>query len=71
MAEYDGIEIPEELLEKVAGGTIPPDVESGLTKLVIKLKNAGQSKEYCIKFIQSFYNAPAEDITAIVEKAYA
>lgn len=71
MAEFKGIEIPDELLEDIAGGTIPPDVESGLTKLAIKFRDAGQPKESCIRFIQAIYDATSEDITALVEKAYA
>ena len=41
MAELEGVEIPEELLEDIAGGTMRRAWEKRLTKMAQYLKNKG------------------------------
>lgn len=75
MAEFEGVEIPEELLEDIAGGTMRRAWEKRLTKMAQYLRNKGQTKDECIGILHEKLGAmddigTPEEIAAIIDGVY-
>ncbi|MBR1828885.1 MAG: hypothetical protein IJ781_05165 [Atopobiaceae bacterium] len=49
MAEHENTELPEELMKKIAGGTIPTEMERDILYYVGNLMKAGFGEEDCIR----------------------
>ena len=76
MAEFEDIEIPEGLLEEIAGGTLSPNTEGAIRRTSIRLRDSGKSKRRCFEMMRGIYGSYGEDnnhadIAAIVEEVYA
>lgn len=70
MAEIEGIEIPDELLEKIAGGKLTPEERDKIYQFVGKLKSAGLSKESAIQFSRPKNPMDYAEYMAIVDEIY-
>lgn len=71
MTEYEGIEIPEELMEELAGGTMTRGHERRLEKLANYLKKQGRSKDECLNTLcDLIIFEEHDDIASVVERTY-
>ncbi len=69
MAELDGIEIPEELLDAVTGGGITPSKRKDLVDLIRYVKSQDVLKRTIIDFFTQ--NTPADEATlSLVNELY-
>lgn len=64
------IAIPEELLEKIAGGALSPEDRIKVEEMVAKLKGAGLTKEFCIQLLHPQNPADLPEFMAIVNQYY-
>ena len=73
MEEYENIEIPEEILQEIAGGKMSLGAASTAKKMALNYKLRGLTKEECISSIAETYCHPSmrDDIVDIVEDIYA
>lgn len=72
MAEFDGVEIPEELLECVTGGSLTPAEREQFIRGVKKVKAEGYSQNVPIKLILDLNSiGDKEERIALIKEVYA
>ena len=70
MAEFDGIEIPDELLEQVVGG-LDQDTFDTLERHFIALKAVGIPKSTCMLYVvPDLDEEDANKLIAIIDRVY-
>lgn len=72
MAEIiNGIEIPEELLESIAGGVLDDDSRNNIEAFVTAFKQLGMNlDEIFDQFAFARYSSDADEIFAYIEQVY-
>ncbi|MBQ9007335.1 MAG: hypothetical protein IJ092_13350 [Atopobiaceae bacterium] len=70
MAEHENTELPEELMEKIAGGTIPTEMERDILYYVGNLMKAGFGEEDCIRGLVYDMGLEYEDAVRVANFAY-
>lgn len=73
IAEFENIEISEELLAEIAGGTMTPNATLMAKNIAVSNKLRGNTKEERISSLLEYYRFPGtyDEIAAIVEKVFS
>ena len=70
MAEFDGIEIPDELLDQIAGG-LDQDTFDTLERHFIALREVGIPKSTCMLYVApDLDEEDANKLIAIIDRVY-
>ena len=67
---FDGIEIPDELLESVAGGVLSDNQRLVLDRMVLALKQNGTSLERTLEIVSASNEDVREDALAYVQEIW-